>query len=155
MLVNLKDAIGDAKDPESLQEAFKGVVRDFSRDSPELVRTGGNLGWIPRGVIDDYERVFFDLEVGEISELIPSIDKPQEFFFFFVSERDSARELTPAVIDALKTKALQDWINDQRDKFDVYSKFDSEIYAWMLEQLGLTAAPQPDQPQQSSNPLGF
>ncbi|MCH7786729.1 MAG: SurA N-terminal domain-containing protein [Chloroflexi bacterium] len=154
MLVKLKDFIGDAKDPESLQDAFKAVVREFSRDSPELVRTGGDLGWVPRGVVDDYERIFFSLEVGEISELIPSVDNTREFFFFFVSEKDSARELTPASIDALKTKALQDWINEQRGKFDVYSKFNSEIYSWMLEQLGLTAAPQPEQPQQPLSPFG-
>lgn len=154
MLVKLKDSIGDAKDPESLQQAFKGIVREFSRDDPETVRTGGDLGWVPRGAIDDYERVFFNLEVGEISELIPSIDNPQESFFFFVSDKESARELTPQNIDALKTKALQDWINEQRDKFDVYSNFNSDIYSWMLEQLGLTAAPQPDQPQQPTSPFG-
>ena len=154
MLVKLKDFIGDAKDPESLQDAFKAVVREFSRDAQELVRLGGDLGWVPRGVVDDYERIFFSLEVGEISELIPSVDNTREFFFFFVSEKDSARELTPASIDALKTKALQDWINEQRGKFDVYSKFDSEIYSWMLEQLGLTAAPQPEQPQQPLSPFG-
>ena len=156
MQVKLKDAIGGAKDPESLQQAFRGIVREFSRDVPELVRVGGNLGWVPRGVIDDYERIIFSLEVGELSELTSGIENQQEFFFFFVTEKDSARELTPENIDALKTKALQDWINEQRDKFDVYSNFNSEIYSWMLEQLGLTAAPQPDEPQQqSTNPLGF
>ena len=156
MQVKLKDAIGGAKDPESLQQAFRGIVREFSRDVPELVRVGGNLGWVPRGVIDDYERIIFSLEVGELSELTSGIENQQEFFFFFVTEKDSARELTPENIDALKTKALQDWINEQRDKFDVYSNFSSEIYSWMLEQLGLTAAPQPDEPQQqSTNPLGF
>ena len=159
MLVKLKDAIDrldDAKDSELLQQVFKDIVREFSKDNPELVRIGGDLGWMPRGVMDDYERIFFDLEVGEISELISGIVNPSEYFFFFVSERDNAREITPGKLDALKTKALQDWVNEQRDKFDVYSKFDSEIYEWMLEQLGLTAPPQPEEPQQSTNPLlGF
>ena len=77
-------------------------------------------------------------------------------YFFIVSERAEARELDPEDLDALKTAALQTWINEQRAKFDVYSNFDSEIYAWMLEQLGLSAAPQEEEePQQPLGSFGF
>ena len=155
MQVKLKDAIGDSTAPTALQEAFKGIVREFSLDSPEMVRTGGDLGWVPRGVIEDHEYAFFDLEVGKLSDVSTSVDNTQQLYFFFLSERSEARELDPENLDALKTEALQNWINEQRAKFDVYSNFNSEIYEWMLEQLGLTAAPQPDEPQQQPGPLGF
>ena len=156
MQVKLQDALRDATDPEQIREGVKGIVREFSRDSQEMVRLGGDLGWLPRGILKDHEYAFFDLEVGELSEVSTSVQDQQTLYFFIVSERAEARELDPEDLDALKTAALQTWINEQRAKFDVYSNFDSEIYAWMLEQLGLSAAPQEEEePQQPLGSFGF
>ena len=156
MQVKLRDALRDATTPDEIQEGVKGIVREFSRDSQEMVRTGGELGWLPRGILKDHEYAFFDLEVGELSEVSTSIQDQQTLYFFIVSERAEARELDPEDLNALKTAALQAWINEQRAKFDVYSNFDSEIYEWMLEQLGLSAAPQEEQePQQPLGSFGF
>ena len=31
----------------------------------DTVRKNGELGWIPRGIMEDYEEVLFNLEVGD------------------------------------------------------------------------------------------
>ncbi len=156
MQVKLRDALRGATEPEEIREGVKGIVREFSRDSQEMVRLGGDLGWLPRGILKDHEYAFFDLEVGKLSEVSTSVQDQQTLYFFIVSERAEARELDPEDLDALKTAALQTWINEQRAKFDVYSNFDSEIYSWMLEQLGLSAAPQEEEePQQPLGSFGF
>ena len=155
MQVKLEDALRDATEPEEIREAVKGIVREFSRDSQEMIRLGGNLGWLPRGIVKDHEYAFFDLEVGKLSEVSTSVQDQQTLYFFVVSERAEARELDPEDLEARKTAALQTWINGQRAKFDVYSDFNSEIYEWMLEQLGLSAAPQEEEEQQPLGPFGF
>ena len=155
MQVKLEDALRDATEPEEIREAVKGIVREFSRDSQEMIRLGGNLGWLPRGIVKDHEYAFFDLEVGKLSEVSTSVQDQQTLYFFVVSERAEARELDPEDLEARKTAALQTWINEQRAKFDVYSDFNSEIYEWMLEQLGLSAAPQEEEEQQPLGPFGF
>ncbi len=152
MQVKLEDALRDATEPEEIRQAVKGIVREFSRDSQEMVRLGGDLGWVPRGILKDHEYAFFDLEVGKLSEVSTSVQDQQILYYFIVSERAEARELDPEDLDTMKTAALQTWINEQRAKFDVYSNFDSEIYAWMLEQLGLSAAPQEE--EEAPQPLG-
>ena len=69
-----------------------------------------------------------------------------------VSEIDELRELERANHEALKTRALERWINEQRREHDVYAVFNSDIYAWMIQQLGISTAitpsPQPTNPFQ-------
>ena len=152
MQVKLKDAIGDDTEPEKLQEAFKQIVREFSRDTPEAVRKGGDLGWVPKGIHQDYDYGFFDLEIGQLSEGISNVDNPQQTLFFMISDREAARELNPRNRNTLKTRALQDWLNKERANHDVYAVFNSHIYDWVVEQLKLTTSRTPE-PQR--NPLGL
>ena len=152
MLVKFRDAAADSKDPEKLQEAFKRITREFSRDSPETIRRGGDLGWVATGIFPNYDDAFFNLEVGKLSAPTPNVDEANEILFFMVSERAQARELNPQNREVLKTRALQDWLNEERDNHDIQADFNSEIYAWFIDQLSLTASITPT-PQ--PNPLGF
>ena len=70
-----------------------------------------------------------------------------------LSDRSAARELDPVNLDILKTNTLQVWVNDERANHDVFSEFNSEIYAWMLEQLQLTTrlTPTPAEPNRSQD----
>ncbi|MEE8146283.1 MAG: peptidylprolyl isomerase, partial [Longimicrobiales bacterium] len=149
-----EDAKGVSSDPITRAIAFREIVREFSRDDPEIVRRGGDLGWMPEGVLDDYDRVYFDLPAGELSENTPDADSPQtRLLMFMVSERDEARPVDPRDLEALKDGALQDWLNKERRNHDVYSVFNSDVYDWMIRQLHLTTTRTPE-PQQSS-PFGF
>ena len=152
MFTKYKDYVKNSEDPLLLHEAFKAITREFSRESPELVRRGGEVGWVPLGVIEDYDDVIATVEVGELSDPIPNRDQRQQAFIFMVSEIDELRELAPVNHEALKTRALERWINEQRREHDVYAVFNSDIYAWMIQQLGISTAitpsPQPTNPFQ-------
>lgn len=146
------DYVKNSADPVILHEAFKAITREFSREAPELVRRGGEVGWVPLGVLEDYDDVIATVEVGELSTPIPNRDQRQQAFIFMVSEIDELRELDPVNHEALKTRALERWINEQRREHDVYAVFNSDIYAWMIQQLGISTAitpsPQPASPFQ-------
>ena len=153
MLVKYKDLAGDSTDAASLQEAFKEVVREFSRDFPEIVRKGGDLGWVPEGRYPNNEDSFFNIEVGELSEPVRSTEDERQIFFFMISERETARELNQENKEVLKTRALQDWINEERDNHDVFAVFNSEIYDWIVDQLQITSSRTPE--PQSDAPFGL
>ena len=138
MQTKLQDAISDDKSPENIQAAFEAVFREFSRDT-QTIRDKGDLGWLPLGVYEEYERSFFDLEVGELSTAVPNRDNRSQIIFFMVSERSGTRALDPASVDILKTGALQEWLNEERANHDIDSAFDSTNYAWMVEQLRISA----------------
>lgn len=152
MFTKYKDYVKNSADPLLLHEAFKAITREFSREAPELVRRGGEVGWVPLGVLEDYDDVIATVEVGELSNPIPNRDQRQQAFIFMVSEIDDLRELAPVNHEALKTRALERWINEQRREHDVYAVFNSDIYAWMIQQLGISTAitpsPQPANPFQ-------
>ncbi len=152
MFTKYKDYVKNSNDPLLRHEAFKAITREFSREAPELVRRGGEVGWVPLGVLEDYDDVIATVEVGELSDPIPNRDQRQQAFIFMVSEIDELRELAPVNHEALKTRALERWINEQRREHDVYAVFNSDIYAWMIQQLGISTAitpsPQPTNPFQ-------
>lgn len=143
MLVKLKDGLAEAATPEQRQQVWKDIVREFSIDDPETVRLGGDRGWMPISSTDTYAETILNLEVGVVSDPVTDIENPKLIRFFMVSERDPARELSPSDLDDIKSQALQDWVNKERDNHDVYAAFDSEIYSWMLEQLRQTSEPTP------------
>ena len=149
-----EDAKGVGSDPIILARAFMEIVREFSRDDPEIIRRGGDLGWMPEGVVKDYDYVYFDLPAGELSEDTSDVDSPQgRLLLFMVSERQEARQVDPQDLEALKEVALQDWLNKERQNHDVYSIFNSEVYDWMIRQLGLTTTRTPE--PRPSSPFGL
>lgn len=134
-----KDFVGISKEPQVFQNAFFNITREFSRDEPEVIRRGGDMGWLPKGIFPEYDFVIFNLEPGEISDPEANVEQPQSAFIFMVSEASDAREVDPLYLNELKTDALQDWINEQRKDHEVFAVFNSEVYAWMVGELGITA----------------
>ncbi|HIA74811.1 MAG TPA: peptidylprolyl isomerase [Dehalococcoidia bacterium] len=144
MQVKYEDAVRDITDPNQFQLAYIKIAREFSVDIPEKVRLGGDMGWIAKGVIPDYQRDFFLLDPGELSEPVKNKDNLTQTLFFMISERQPAKELSSGVRNELKSKALQDWVNDERSNHDVYAIFNSDIYDWIFQQLRLSSrAPTP------------
>jgi hypothetical protein len=152
MQIKFQDAVAGVSGAEELAEVFKGIVREFSRDEPETVRKGGDLGWVPTGVYEEYEYGFFNLEVGELSEPIPHEQDPNQIIFFMVSERDLNRPLSPTSLEVRKGQALQEWINQRRANHEVIAIFNDEIYNWVLGELRLTTT---FSPTPVPNPLQF
>ena len=155
MKVKFEDATRDAKTPQELAVAYSSVVREFSSDTPATLRRGGDLGWIAEGVIPEYERDFFYLEPGDISDPVKNKENANQAIFFMISERHMAQELSTGVRDELKTKALQEWVNKERKNYEVYAVFNSDIYSWIFKQLRLSSTaptPTPDPFQSMLNP---
>ena len=158
MFTKYRDVTQGSTDPALLSRAFDLVNREFSRESRERIRKGGELGWMPEGIIPDYDDVIFGssysspLEIGILSDPIRDMNNAQQLFVFMVSERNAARELSLANKDTLKTRALQDWLNDQRADYEVYAVMNSDIYNWVIQQLGIsstiTPTPAPASPFQ-------
>ena len=151
MNIKFDDAIRGANNPSSYQAAYFEIVREFSEDLPETVRRGGEIGWIAKGVIPDYEYSFFDLEPGEMSDPVPNVDNKNQLYFFMISDKQKGKELSPSVRDELKNKALVEWVNKQRKAHDVYAVFNSDIYNWIFEQMKISIdipEPTPDPFQQ-------
>ena len=146
------DILDGRTDPRVIRAAFKALVREHSRDDAEIVRLGGDLGWGPKGVFKEYDDLIFSLEVGKLSFQTPNFNDPQQLYVFLVSEKDEARAVDPVNLDRLKTAALQDWLNDERANHDVFAELNSDIYAWLLNQLRLTTT---ITPSPAPNPLGF
>ena len=136
-------AIEQAKTPEDYIEAFRGIVREFSRDSRDTIRKSGEIGWMPRGILEDYDDVLFNLDVGQLSQRLPDFeDKTNRvFFYYMIGGKDAGRDLSAEHWSELKSSALTDWVNERRAEFEVYSALNSEIYDWVLVQLGFSEAP--------------
>ena len=142
MQTKYADLLGDDRNPAHIRETVRTIAREFSRD-PDTAQSRGDIGWMPLGILEDYERDFWELEVGEMSEPTPNVENPQMSFFFVVSGREEVLEISRINREQLKTNALQEWVNDERQNHDVYATFNSDIYAWFVEQLRVSASTTP------------
>ena len=157
--VKLRDLLDDSSAPEDVAQAVEQVVREFSKDTQDVLRRGGDLGWVTRGIYRDHEDAFFELDVGEISQPRRAGDTQGGVYFYVVSGRQSARQLDDGQRNVLKTDALRAWLDGQRDRYDVRTSFGSDVHSWMITQLKLTttasSAAEPQELDQLRRSLGF
>ncbi len=125
-------------------EAFVDVAREVSLDDTSKAQ-GGDLGWLPRGVLDPrFEDIAFRLKPGEVSIPIPQVlpsptDQGTEdtggYFLFMVSEKSAAREIAPEFLPGVKSQALDKWLVIESSQHTIKYNFNSEISAWIQYQL--------------------
>jgi peptidyl-prolyl cis-trans isomerase C len=74
--------------------------------------TRGDLGWFPRGYLPEkaVEQAAFALQPGQISDVITT---ELGFHIIKILEREN-RPLTPDALLALQSKAVHDWVEQQR-----------------------------------------
>ena len=149
---NYEDMLRADTDPSLLAEAFKNITREFSREKAESLRIGGELGWLPLGIIKDYDDIIDGVELGKLADPVRDRDQRNQLLIFMVSETDEFRDVQPRHLAELKSNALDAWINEQRQDHEVYAVFNSDIYSWIIKQLGIsstiTPTPQPADPLQ-------
>ena len=111
-------------------ESFADLVREVSLDE-QSKEDGGDLGWLPRGIMDTgFEEASFRLVSGEISQPL-LLSEEGNYYLFLVSERDTERELTEEHLQVLKSRALEFWIDGERQLHEISYNFNSEILAWI------------------------
>ncbi len=73
-------------------------------------QTRGNLGWFPRGylTIPELDEILFELESGEITEIIES---EIGYHIIKVVDKQENRPLDPAVRQLLQKQALEAWLD--------------------------------------------
>lgn len=114
---------------------WEQLVKEFNQ-SPALDSNKGDVGWVPRGIFDTLDDLLFSLDINELSEPIYERDFQ---VFYLVSEKAVARTVDDDDRETLKTKALQDWLDNEWDKFDIETHFTSDDYAWVAQQLGISS----------------
>ncbi|MEX2426582.1 MAG: peptidylprolyl isomerase, partial [Thermomicrobiaceae bacterium] len=130
---------------------FAEVAENESTDQ-QTAPNGGDLGWFPRGVmVEEFDEVVFDLEVGEISEPFES-----EFGWHVatVTERDEDRPIPISVLEQQRQQAFNDWLEEQREAADIETDYelpdDSQQTPNQFQPPA--SAPQPPQPQPQIDP---
>lgn len=121
---------------------FASLVERFSTNNEEI-RTGGELGWIPKDILPQIDTLLFEeLNVGELSVPIPEYNSEtgeQSFVLYLVTEKSDARELSENHWEMLKVRALQQWLTDEREVNIIKTHFTSEHYDWIVKQLSLSS----------------
>ena len=96
----------------SFGDDFATLAGEYSTDTSTGL-SGGDLGWFPRGTLTmpEVEEIAFNLEPGEVSEIIEST---LGFHIVKCLERGE-HPLSPDALRRQHEQAIIDWLDDQRD----------------------------------------
>jgi hypothetical protein len=132
-------AVGtEVKKKHHAGESFSALARAYSMD-PKLKESGGVVGWVPRGVLDPgFDNIAFELEIGRSSDPM-YIDK-HTVVVVMISDKVAAREIDEQLLKVIKSKALANWLKEERQYHKVEFRgfkngYDTETDAWVQWQL--------------------
>ncbi|MSP78378.1 MAG: hypothetical protein EXR67_02300 [Dehalococcoidia bacterium] len=133
--------------------AFKDLVAKYSTET-EAVRKEGAVGWFARGLSSSLDDLADKLAVNQLSDITqnntpaaPGQPGKVQYSMFMIREKADARELTDDQKSQFKQQAFQKWLNEQRTKSVVETKFGSDQYTWVVQQLQKSAPRRPQAPQ--------
>ena len=119
-------------------ESFQDLARELSDDDATAAQ-GGDLGWVPRGIKDEYDSVLAELPAGDVSG--PVVTSTGVSVFYAEGELE-LRDVREDHIKPLQDKALQSWIAGHRADLVAVGALSrpaggmsSERYSWVLTQL--------------------
>lgn len=97
---------------------------------------GGDLGWVQKGYGNDVVvKAAFELPVGALSN--PLLDKTAQtkggYWLVKVIERDDNRQLDKEAREQLKSKALQDWLEEEGKSSTIEQYLDEQQKAWAVQ----------------------
>ncbi len=115
-------------------EKFSILCRDAAQFSG-TGKGGGDLGWISLDAgITGFEGIALRLDAGEVSDPV-RLRREGPVFLVRVSERAEARALDEESLQALRARAVEDWLSRELARHDVKYNFNSEIHSWVKTQL--------------------
>lgn len=112
-------------------EEFDALAREYNQDTV-WADHDGLVGWVPRGAFFELEETLFSIEHGVYSHplrtragvhVLKVTDGPE-----IVEVNDNMREV-------LKTRALENWLDEQRESNSVVVDFDSADYDWVISKI--------------------
>jgi hypothetical protein len=119
-------------------EDFGAVAREVSIDEATKEK-GGELAWVPQGVMVMTNMDPFMLNIGEVSDAlaVPSGDPntaPSAYYVIMVTEKET-RVVDPANLPEIENRRFQQWLADETKQHVVKWDYNSEIDAWVNWQL--------------------
>jgi foldase protein PrsA len=134
-------------------ESFAAVAQEVSLDT-ESKEKGGDIGWLPHGVVS-FDSTAFALNINEVSDPLPyyadtsdassTPSAPSAYFIIMVSEKADAREVAEEYLPAVQAQAVQNWLTEEATQHEIAfhglnkdKGFDSETYYWVMQQLAKT-----------------
>ena len=111
---------------------FAELAEERSAEA-EYAAQGGDLGWLPLGSLSDIARAAIEgLEPGSISEVV---DTGVFFDVYLVAEREEARPLDSAQIEALIEQRWDGWLLAQRAMVSVERDLSAGEERWILDRV--------------------
>ena len=152
--------------PEAVRERLQ-LGEDFGAVSREITGSDGYIGWAPEGAFPEFDPYLFGAVADDTGERSPPLLSPGQvsppiysdetiFLIQAIGELET-RELAPPMQFQMASAQVEKWQDDQlaqgSEEGWVKINFDSDRYAWVTDQVRLTAPRVTPPPQQNANPL--
>ena len=126
-------------------DAIENVILEHSQD-PNVRRDLGDRGWFPFGVTPQIDYLLFGLD-GEGNRLLPIgqlsepryVEESDWWSYMVVAEVQDAREVNEDNFEALTTRGMTIFFNEERSNFDLHMVLDSAIFEWVNAQIRMSA----------------
>lgn len=126
---------------DNIEDVIVGVSED-----PEAKRTKGEIGWIPEGILNNLDPLFFGvdedgkrfLEVKTLSEPFVNSELGGADIYV-IAEISEARELSDKTFSLLAENALVEFLNNERKSLYIYMDLNNEIYNWINSKVRLAS----------------
>ena len=112
-------------------EEFDRVARIYNQDT-YYSNDNGEVGWVPRGAFVDLEETLFSIEHETVSGPIWSRVGTH---ILKVTDGPELQEIGEKMREVLKTRALEQWLDDERRSSDVAVNFGSSEYDWVIDKI--------------------
>ena len=115
ILVSTDETAQELRGKIEAGEDFAALAAENSQDVGTR-DSGGEVGWVPRGVLDaSTEELVFALEPAEIT----TIPLPQGVLLIEMEEKAEDREVEESQRAPLASRALADWVQEKRATLDI------------------------------------
>ena len=150
--------------PEAVRERLQ-LGEDFAAVAREINGSDGNIGWVPEGAFPEFDPYLFgavDEDTGERSapllapgEVSDPIYADETIFLIQIAGGPETRAVEPPMQFQLAGALVQEWKDDQlaqgSEEGWVKINFDSNRYAWVTDQVRITAPRVTPSPQPGGN----
>ena len=115
-------------------EPFESVAASLNTDlfftSPTRP---GYVGWVPRGAFPQLDKYLFDESVAQ-GELLAPVYLRTGVYLIGIISSPAAREIdNEKMLEQLRAQALRAWMEEEWDRQNVETSFDSEHYRWVVD----------------------
>ena len=116
-----------------LQEGgnFSALAEEFST-LEGISTTGGDAGWVPRGIYTTIDDVAFGLAIGNVTE---PISTTEGFYIVEVSDKAESGPIESGQRDVLANREWQSWLQNQRAAANIREYLDPDDIDWAIDHL--------------------